>query len=307
MTVRPRKMNFARRMVSPIEYYVKFQNHGEGPARQIVVECALSDDIDFRSLRILDMYPPCPMCPERIVTYGCLDTTQREEGIVFTFKNIYLPGREQNLTRKDSTKGFIRFEVRPGQKLRKVPFNARSAIIFDKNEPIKTNSARMKFRADLTTGLIAGIHNSRPEDADPSDLGYFAGTLLAPYKPYRLYYQAEIMPIYANYTIKDLTTGTVRYDLRHVRVDIVPLQVRKNLTSFAGIGTGVHLSTLVYSQKIENGVKADPQWLSEITPSVFADVNLGFVRSGVSGGARYYLTLDDPGRNFWSFYLVIRR
>jgi hypothetical protein len=59
MTVSPRKAHFRRKGGTPVEYFVKFQNHGEGPARQINVRCALPEGMDLQTLRILEMYPPC--------------------------------------------------------------------------------------------------------------------------------------------------------------------------------------------------------------------------------------------------------
>lgn len=306
MTVRPRKADFRRRGGHPLEYFVKFQNHGEGPARQIYVQCALPDGMDLHTLRILDMYPPCPMCPDGDVTYGCLDTTWQEGGVLFTFRNVYLPGRAQDLTRRDSTKGFVRFDVRPGEKVKKVPFVARSEIIFDQNAPIRTNAARMRYRADYRTGLIAGAYQRRAQVTTPSYLGFFAGTIFTPYRPYRFFYQAEVMPVFEQFTVLDAMTGEESFDLRQWHLDIVPLQIRKNLTSFAGLGAGLHVSTQVYSQRIINGVTEDPLWLQEITPTVFADLNIGMVRSGISGGIRYHAPLDNQSRGYWGLYLMLR-
>ncbi len=306
ISVSPRRLRFARTVRRPIEYYVKFRNDGDGPARKILVQCHLPDQIDLQSLQILEMYPPCPVCPEEEVSYGCLDTTRTDEGVLFTFKNVYLPGRGQGLTGKDSTKGFIRFALMPGQKLRKVPLGARAEIIFDQNEPIRTNTAKTRVSADLRPGLIGGVTTRSPESANLSNIGYFAGTIIAPNMPYRIYYQAEIMPVYTGYSVTDQATGILLADYRQWRLDLVPLQIRKNITSFAGVGTGVHVSTLVYEQETVNGVATD-RWFDSVTMSVFGDLNIGWVRSGMSGGVRYYLAPWDREQNFWSIYLAIRR
>jgi hypothetical protein len=122
------------------------------------------------------------------------------------------------------------------KQVRKVPFVARSEIIFDQNAPIQTNAARMHFKADYR-GRTDGWRLSQTcTSGDPSYLSYFAGTAIAPYRPYRFFYQAEVMPVFQQFTIRDATTGEEILDLREWHLDIVPLQLRKNITSFAGLG-----------------------------------------------------------------------
>jgi hypothetical protein len=65
------------------------------------------------------------------------------------------------------------------------------------------------------------------------------------------------------------------------------------------------VSTQVYAQRIESGVTHDPLWLQEITPTVFADLNIGMVRSGLSGGIRYHAPLEKQGKDFWGVYLYL--
>jgi len=142
-------MNYRLVRFKTLNFKTRFQNDGEGPARKIKLETDIPDIFDKSTLKIVDMYPKCEICPKNEeVNYSCLDTIILKNQIHFTFKNIYLPGSNQkNVMEKDSTKGFVKYSLKFGKDFHKVKTKSRTAIIFDKNEPIITNYAVTRFQS----------------------------------------------------------------------------------------------------------------------------------------------------------------
>jgi hypothetical protein len=88
-------MNYRLVRFKTLKYKIKFQNNGEGPARTIRLETDIPEMLDKSTLKVVDMYPKCDICPKKEVLYSCLDTMFTDTQAIFTFKNIYLPGSEQ--------------------------------------------------------------------------------------------------------------------------------------------------------------------------------------------------------------------
>ncbi|WP_278019825.1 PKD domain-containing protein [Flavobacterium ginsengisoli] len=140
-------MNYRLVRFKRVNFKTRFQNNGEGPARKIRLETDVPEMFDKKTFQIESMYPECPICPKgEEPTVSCLDTIIKSKQIIFTFKNIYLPGSEQkNVQEKDSTKGFVKYSMKFGEDFHKVKTKSRTAIIFDKNDPIITNYATTRF------------------------------------------------------------------------------------------------------------------------------------------------------------------
>lgn len=343
MSVSDARLNYRFVKNKKLQFKVRFQNNGEGPARSIKLNVDTSPMFDKNSLEVLDMYPKCPICPDSTeVTYSCLDTLFMDRKIVFHFKNIYLPGSNQkNVEDKDSTRGFVKYALRFNNKVPKRNSVSRTAIIFDKNEPVLTNYSSTRFKPGLSIGakagsnVIGGLMNSE---------NYFAGVTLSPYKSYRGYWQAEVMV--GRHTYAD----TVSYEQMTLRADrnydlyeihqrsrytntmlyIVPASYRYNLNAFIGLGAGVQLSTAasetvkknatheyyLYGAQTANGQKpfkerlssqdyttatSDKATFTEWNTALFADVVLGSSRIGPSLGVRYHYCFNEPNTQ-WQFY-----
>jgi hypothetical protein len=208
------------------------------------------------NMRPLSWYPDCPVCTEPPQPGGCLDTATTGEGLVFTFRNIYLPGsRQQGVTDYDSTQGFVRYRIEPARDIPKLPFGSRASIVFDKNKPVHTNFSATRFKPGLSPGLKAGYNF----DLDSAGTGYFfVGVGLSPYKSWRLYPQVEVLtgvqrrseiPERLTVIPGDITTLQGDQDTLvsqailesgtrgFVSVE-VPVQVRKNFNRFVGVGFG---------------------------------------------------------------------
>ncbi|RZJ52171.1 MAG: PKD domain-containing protein [Flavobacterium sp.] len=326
-------MNYRLVRFKRVNFKTRFQNNGEGPARMIRLETDIPDMFDKKTFKIESMYPECPICPkDEVPTTSCLDTIIKQKQIFFTFKNIYLPGSEQkNVHEKDSTKGFVKYSMKFAEDFHKVKTRSRTAIIFDKNEPIITNYATTRFLPGISIGAKAG-YNLYP-DLDNST-SYFVGATISPFKSYRFYWQAEWVNALNKYNsavevIEQINTGpngsrqlvrtTTATENKNVNWEI-PVLLRYNINNYIGIGAGVQANLNVSSeqnQTIQNDTyEGDKEFflISSTTNSnsiknTFTDVNYGvlfdltagFARIGPSLGARYVINFEQDF-NYFQFY-----
>ena len=256
-----------------VKFKTRFQNNGEGPAKTIRLETDVPDMYDKSTLEIEGMYPECPICPKNLeVRYSCLDTIVAQKQIIFTFKNIYLPGSEQkNVTEKDSTKGFVKYSLKFGKDFHKIKTKSRTAIIFDKNDPIITNYSVTRFNPGISIGAKTGYNYFPKLDNAKS---YFSGATISPFKSYRFYWQSELYFNSLNYdgesTISEFTQfqfeppienpdGTVSdigferkstlSQTSRIVTEIVPISIRYNVNNYIGVGFGPQLSTTLSSKQ----------------------------------------------------------
>lgn len=268
-------MNYRTVRLKTLNFKTRFQNDGEGPARMIRLETDIPDMFDKKTLKIVDSYPKCPICPkDEEVNYSCLDTLIKQKQIHFTFKNIYIPGSNQkNVTEKDSTKGFVKYTMKFAKDFHKQKTRSRTAIIFDKNEPVITNYAVTRFRPGTSVGVRTG-YNLFPDQKGSKS--YFLGATISPYKSYKFYWQSELYysrlesgtstsqtpfelenftpPIVINNgTVLDVgfTQTTTSSTFTRNSADIVPISLRYNINNFIGVGLGPQFSVLL-NQTTEN-------------------------------------------------------
>lgn len=311
-----------------LKYKVRFQNNGEGPARLIKLNVDIPTMLDKTSLKIIDMYPKVPICPKgKKVRYSCMDTVFYGDKISFQFKNIYLPGTEQKgVQEKDSTKGFVKYSLKFGKDFHKIKSKSKTEIIFDKNDPIITNSATSRFLPGISIGAKAGYNYIFGVDDSKS---YFIGATISTYKAYKWYPQAELMISSTTYSdtnnrqqiIENIDSPNGLYKsvfkesssniaTERMAIDVVPASIRYNVNGVFGLGIGAHVS-MDYSTKLtatnsesyfsdQNGVKGDPiqdlnnssttstkTSFKNINYGVFGDITIGASRIGPSLGVRY--------------------
>ncbi|MEA9413839.1 PKD domain-containing protein [Flavobacterium sp. PL02] len=330
-------MNYRLVRFKRVNFKTRFQNNGEGPARMIRLETDIPDMFDKKTFQIEDMYPKCPICPkDEVPTTSCLDTIIKKNQIFFTFKNIYLPGSEQkNVKEKDSTKGFVKYSMKFGDDFHKVKTRSRTAIIFDKNEPIITNYATTRFLPGISIGAKAG-YNLYP-DLDKST-SYFVGATISPFKSYRFYWQAEWLNAINKYEsglttregtgvspngVKQFQRMTTSIENKNVNWE-VPVLIRYNINNYIGIGAGLQANINVSQEqtqtiKIETFEGGTDQYLldtkteSNTVKNSFADfktgllfdLTAGFARIGPSLGVRYVINFEQ-NFNYFQFYGIWR-
>jgi PKD repeat protein len=271
MAVNDAWLNYRLVKFKKMKFKIRFQNNGEGPATNIKLNTLMPKMFDKKTLEVIDMYPKVKICPDnKTVRYSCLDTIFFKDSISFQFKNIYLPGSNQkNVREKDSTKGFVKYNIKFNKDFHKVKSVSQTAIIFDKNPPIITNKSVVRFNPGLSIGIKTGYNYYFTSDKsidfeqpiqhskiNTSGKGYFLGATFSPYKSYKWYVQAEIMGLkqqqkalsYSEeinnqnsipYLFK--TTNSIIID--KVLIDIVPASVRYNINSIIGLGFGLNIST----------------------------------------------------------------
>jgi PKD repeat protein len=319
-----------------LNYKIKFQNNGEGPARTIRLETDIPDMLDKSTIKVLDMYPKCDICPKKEVSYSCLDTTFTDTQAIFTFKNIYLPGSEQkNVKEYDSTKGFVKYSIKFAKDFHKKKTKSKTAIIFDKNEPIITNYATTRFLPGISIGAKVGIKSF--SDLNNSE-SYFFGATLSPYKSYRWYWQVELLNSFHKYNEDTQTTDEIidssqgfvflqrtTTDKRYNNVNWeIPVLLRYNINNYIGVGAGLQ-GLLSISEKETQDVlveqfegvndnvlinsttstHANTNSFTNFRTGVLFDITAGFARIGPSIGARYVLNFKD-NFNYWQYYMIWR-
>ncbi len=328
-------MNYRLVRFKTLKYKIKFQNNGEGPARTIQLKTDIPDMLDKSTLKVTDMYPKCDICPKHEVSYSCLDTTFTDTQAIFTFKNIYLPGSEQkNVKDYDSTKGFVKYSIKFAKDFHKKKTKSRTAIIFDKNDPIITNYSTTRFLPGISIGAKVGynsfnkLHNSE---------SYFFGATLSPYKSYRWYWQVELMNNFHHYDAKTnieetfiqdaqgfrfLQRTTTNTSYKNVDWD-VPVLIRYNVNNFIGLGTGLQ-NTISVSEKqnqrvlIEQFEGLDPKnpvisskenkinktnSFTNLRTALLFEATVGFARIGPSLGTRYVMDFKN-NFDYWQFYAI---
>lgn len=315
-------------------YKVRFQNTGEGPARKVALDISLPREFDMTSIKITDMHPYCPPCDSLAgITTGCWELKRNDDGALFTFKGIYLKGTNQKgVQDKDSTKGFMEFGVHSLKRLDKKPFRARTAIYFDKNEPVITNNATGRFLPGISPLITVGFEHHSSANRKSSGNGLVAGFGLAPLAPRLPYFQFELFYkkgmkttvenihvdkdgfIFIKETRKDfIYDGYDSVLTKNIdQIKLVPLHFRYNLNKYFGIGAGALMSADLggeetlsnyYHQKSQTAAskylisKTEKiKFMSNYRFQPFIDVQLGLVKWGPHLGARYY-----PGTNKNSF------
>jgi hypothetical protein len=253
------RVNYRLIKVKDLDYKVKFQNNGEGPAKKVEVAITIPEGLNKSKVKPVDWYPKCPVCPKEGTTTSCLDFVTTDNGIVFTFRNIYLPGSQQKgVADFDSTKGYVKYRIVPEKNMPKRPFRSQAKIVFDKNPPIYTNYSSTHFKKGFSPGPkvgyayfptggevldpLYGLENT----ADPNKGYPFIGCTFSAYKPWNVYPQVELLTglrgktdlgetgIHTSDTTAFIKTptpnGFYKYYLRDSTADIVKTATRAFIT-----------------------------------------------------------------------------
>jgi hypothetical protein len=306
-------------------YKIRFQNTGKGPAKRVAVTVTIPGMLNAGTVELVDSKPACKWCDSAYPNQSCIDTVLTKDSIQFIFKNIYLPGTQQEgVSDPDSTMGYVRYKLRFGKKMKKLPFTSQASIVFDKNEPIYTNKSIGRFKKGLSPGVMIGysfVPGTIPKDVLPNN--YVLGFTLSEYAAYKHYFQAELFMqqsrSYETYVGRRPGGDTIingqgyKVDYRDVykkqevlSMELVPVHFRYNINSYLVAGAGglvgmdieqsstpvvntyVQLpngtGTALYKGELEKKLESFVNWRG----AVFADAQLGIVRTGPAVGVRFY-------------------
>jgi len=307
-----------------VNYKVRFQNNGEGPAKTIRLEIDVPKMYDKSSIVIEDLYPYCNICTSTNSTSSCIDTLYTEDQAIFTFKNIYLPGSNQEgVSDIDSTKGFVKYSIKFNKDFHKKSTKSRTAIIFDKNDPILTNYSSTRFLTGVSIGIKSG-YNSYGDLNNSTN--YFIGATISPYKSYRWYLQLEMSTNFHKYSQENIVeseviegknnidpivftqVSTIKSNFKNIDIE-VPIILKFNINNYIGLGIGAQ-STITTSSKQSNDITNDlydtrkekrliksenhtediSSTFNNFRGGLLFDLTAGFSRIGPSLGARYVLS-----------------
>lgn len=255
ISVSDNRVNYRLVKAKKLDYTVRFQNNGEGPASTVQLTVRVPDGLNLAKMRPLEWQPKCPICPKTPTKGSCLDTASVKDGLQFTFRNIYLPGsRQTGVSEFDSTKGYLRYRIEPEPRMPKRTFKSQAEIVFDKNPPIRTNFSKTSFKTGISPGIKAG-YAFAPDSI--SDGYFFLGASLSPYQSWRIYPQIELLTgfrgrqdqgvfFHQDTLLLDQTPDTKIFEVRDSTVQSsrgfvsfeVPFLLRKNFNRFFGIGIG---------------------------------------------------------------------
>lgn len=317
-----------------LSYKIRFQNDGEGPARKIKLAITLPSAMDPQTISIKDMSPYCLPCDSVPTRTGCWELVTNKDSAAFIFNGIYLPGTNQKgVNDKDSTKGFVEFDVKTKKKLDNLPFKGRTAIYFDKNEPVITNFATGKFKPALSPIVMAGYEMNLGTNGLSDGVNVGVGIArLAPYKPY---FQFELFGKYYQTTTAQQTFQTQgvvvidgkNYDYRGyreqlrssiTRIGLVPLHLRYNFNDLLSAGAGIRVdadfvgsvdTSRTYLLNNFNGQVNFPYDLTKNSSIKifsnaqflpFVDAQFGKVRLGPQIGTRFYY--GGTNKSYLYFY-----
>lgn len=316
-----------------LTYKIRFQNTGKGPAKKVDVGVNISEVFDQETIKITTTQPAVINCDSAYVNQSCIKMIKGTDSVHFVFNNIYLPGMQQKgVNDADSTMGFVEYKIKFKEKPKKLPIKSGAAIVFDRNEPIYTNSAVGRFKMGLSPGLILGY--GFPFETDNSNYlnhkNVVIGASLAPYAPHRSYWQVELyLNSFRENTYLVNSTGGAdtlingrgykidRKDYyrtdKIVTINAVPLQWRYNINKFMGAGIGSLVSLDLYQKNKHEldytfGANAagtsipnlkvlaneTKKNFADARVAFFTDLQFGLVRVGPSLGLRY---LYDPKTN----------
>ena len=341
MMLRSRRINYRFfKQKKELLYRVEFQNTGTGPARHISVGLAIPPQLDPESIRLNAMKPACKWCDSVYARASCIDTVRRGDSIYFIFDNIYLPGiQQESVSDKDSTTGFVEYAVRFRRKPKKIPFSTQAAIAFDRQTPIMTNKATARFIKGLSPGIMVGYSvlpgNGGYTASGPLQFGY----VLAPYSPFRPYFQVEA---FVGLLQQDAFTSTVtqtnndtligglpfiitgkqtKTTVNRNSFELTPLHFRYNLGKYFGVGAGAmaqiniseqtttenraYFVTQLLSTDVHTAVsttRSAVTYLGSVNAAPFVDLQFGAVRHGPVAGVRYMRLLKgDVTNRFWLY------
>jgi len=341
MMLRSRRINYRFfKQKKELLYRVEFQNTGTGPARHISVGLAIPHQLDPESIRLNAMKPVCKWCDSTYARASCIDTIRRGDSIYFVFNNIYLPGiQQEGVGDKDSTTGFVEYAIRFKRKPKKIPFSTQAAIAFDRQAPLVTNKATARFIKGLSPGIMVGYSilpgNGGYTASGPLQFGY----VLAPYSPFRPYFQVEAFvgllqqDAFTSTIVKDnsdtligglpfiITGRQTKTTVNRNSFELTPLHFRYNLGKYFGVGAGAmaqfniseqtttenraYFVTQLLSQNVQTAVattKSAVTYLGSVNAAPFIDLQFGAVRHGPVAGVRYMRLLSGQVTNrFWLY------
>ena len=200
----------------PFKFRINFENIGNNPATSVKVKATVPDILEASSIQNIKMVPA-------FTTNNVRDSAMKyiisPDGkfITFAFSNIDISGTKEDWKpKKKASQGYIEYELKPKQGIRKRGFDSNAEIIFDNNTPIIADKDKTDFRTGISLGVKAGM-NYQPNTEGSN---YFIGATYSGYRPAGIYLQMEAMV--------DLTKRIVERDTATSYVTKIPVETQYN-------------------------------------------------------------------------------
>ena len=244
----------------PFKFRINFENIGNNPATSVKVKATVPDILEASSIQNIKMVPA-------FTTNSVRDSAMKyiisPDGkfITFAFSNIDISGTKEDWKpKKKASQGYIEYELKPKQGIRKRGFDSNAEIIFDNNIPIIADKDKTAFRNGLSIGIKAGM-NYQPNTEGSN---YFIGATYSGYRPAGIYLQMEAMVdltkrITQRDTITQKTTlktndqdfrlnyiatyDTLVFSEKYARTNsirLVPIHLRYDFSKFVSVGLGLN-------------------------------------------------------------------
>ncbi len=256
----PGLMSFRFVENKPFKFRINFENIGNSPATSVQVKATVPDILEASSIQNIKMVPAFKNNSPRD---SAMKYTISPDGkfINFAFSNIDISGtKEEWKPKKESSQGYIEYELKPKNGIRKREFDSNAEIIFDNNAPIIADKDKTAFRDGMSIGIKAGM-NYQPNTEGSN---YFIGATYSAYRPAGIYLQMEAMvDLTKRITHRDTITQqtnlktntqdsrlgyTANYDslvfsekyARTNSIRIVPIHLRYDFSKFVSVGLGLN-------------------------------------------------------------------
>ena len=202
----------------PFKFRINFENIGNNPATSVKVKASVPDILEANSIQNIKMVPAFTT---NNVRDSAMKYTISPDGkfITFAFSNIDISGtKEEWKFKKKASQGYIEYELKPKNDIRKHGFDSNAEIIFDNNTPIIADKDKTDFRTGISLGVKAGM-NYQPNTEGSN---YFIGATYSGYRPAGIYLQMEAMV--------DLTKRIVERDTATSYITKLPVETQYNYT-----------------------------------------------------------------------------
>ncbi len=306
-----------------LTYRVQCHNNGNAPANDVEVTVEIPKGLEIEKVRFLPHEFKMAHLKNKQLK-DCADDSSRpcyqvenlEDEVKFTFKNVYLPGLKQPDVKKyKQTTCSFKYKIKYRDKLKKQAMKSRAHIVFiddfGRRKPVVTGYTTTRFKPGLSIGPKAGVSY----DLEYGLSTYFVGAVASSYKSEKFYLQAEATLNYSRFQCdvdslgflngddcilvggdtENPNIGEYYIEGTKFSLDLVPLQIRRDIGKLLSVGAGAELGILCHNYILlgTNRITREDTDI-DFTTSVFADVFIGSVKAGPAIGVRYLEGVITP-------------
>jgi len=144
-----------------ITYTIHFQNEGDGPARNVIIEDVLDIELlDLKTINFVDS--------EYEFYY-----TLEDNKLIITFEDIWLPGLRQSTPKTityDETASFIKFEICTNTELPTGSIENLASIFFDDQSPIHTDVSEVYIDGECVDTVFCELAKGLTSTSETTDV-----------------------------------------------------------------------------------------------------------------------------------------